>query len=169
MLYSLEDLSPKVHETAFVAPSAQIIGDVEILEGASVWFNCVLRGDAGKIIIGKGTNIQDGTVIHEETTIGENCVVAHQCLVHRCTVGNNVIIGNGALVFGPAEIGENCVIGAGSVVIPGSKIPKNSLVLGIPGKVAREPSQENLEMTARTAANYQRNRDRYLKNLKEVK
>ena len=105
MLYSLEDLSPKIHETAFVAPSAQIIGDVEILEGASVWFNCVLRGDAGKITIGKGTNIQDGTVIHEETTIGENCVVAHQCLVHRCTVGNNVIIGNGALVFGPAEIG----------------------------------------------------------------
>ena len=154
MLYSLEDLSPKIHETAFVAPSAQIIGDVEILEGASVWFNCVLRGDAGKITIGKGTNIQDGTVIHEETTIGENCVVAHQCLVHRCTVGNNVIIGNGALVFGPAEIGENCVIGAGSVVIPGSNIPKNSLVLGIPGKVAREPSQENLEMTARTAANY---------------
>ena len=169
MLYSLEDLSPKIHETAFVAPSAQIIGDVEILEGASVWFNCVLRGDAGKTTIGQGTNIQDGTVIHEETTIGENCVVAHQCLVHRCTVGNNVIIGNGALVFGPAEIGENCVIGAGSVVIPGSNIPKNSLVLGIPGKVAREPSQENLEMTARTADNYQRNRDRYLKNLKEVK
>ena len=92
MLYSLEDLSPKIHETAFVAPSAQIIGDVEILEGASVWFNCVLRGDAGKITIGKGTNIQDGTVIHEETTIGENCVVAHQCLVHRCTVGNNVCL-----------------------------------------------------------------------------
>ena len=80
-----------------------------------------------------------------------------------------MIIGNGALVFGPAEIGENCVLGAGSVVIPGSIIPKNSLVLGVPGKVAREPSKENLEMTARTAANYQRNRDRYLKNLKEVK
>ena len=133
MLYSLEDLSPKIHETAFVAPSAQIIGDVEILEGASVWFNCVLRGDAGKITIGKGTNIQDGTVIHEETTIGENCVVAHQCLVHRCTVGNNVIIGNGALVFGPAEIGENCVIGAGSVII--NNIPKKSIVVGIPGKI----------------------------------
>ena len=169
MLYSLEDLSPKIHETAFIAPNAQIIGDVEILEGASIWFNCVLRGDSGKITIGKGTNIQDGTVIHEETIIGENCVVAHQCLVHRCTVGNNVIIGNGALVFGPAEIGDNCVIGAGSVVIPGSTIPENSLVLGIPGKVVREPSKENLEMTAITGANYQRNRDRYLKNLKEVK
>ena len=153
MLYSLEDLSPKIHETAFIAPNAQIIGDVEILEGASIWFNCVLRGDSGKITIGKGTNIQDGTVIHEETIIGENCVVAHQCLVHRCTVGNNVIIGNGALVFGPAEIGDNCVIGAGSVVIPGSTIPENSLVLGIPGKVVREHSKENIEMTARTAAN----------------
>lgn len=166
MLYTIDGLTPKVHETAFIAPNAILIGDVEIQANASVWFGCVLRGDAGKIVIGEGTNIQDGSIIHEETLIGKNCVIAHLCLVHRCVVGDNVLIGNGALVFGPAEIGEGSVIGAGAVVTPGTTVPPNTMMLGVPAKPTGETQERHHQQTERLAAGYLRNRGRYLEGLK---
>ncbi len=165
MLFSINGLTPKIHDTAFVAPNAVIIGDVEIQANASVWFGCVLRGDAGKIVVGEGTNIQDGAVLHEATTIGKNCVVAHLCLVHRCEVGDNVLIGNGALVFGPAEIGEGSVIGAGAVVVPNTKVPANTMMLGIPAKPAGQATERHHQQTERIAVSYHRNRERYLQGL----
>ncbi len=165
VLFSIDGLTPKIHETAFIAPNAVIIGDVEIQANASVWFGCVLRGDAGKIIIGEGSNVQDGSVLHEETTIGKNCTIAHMCLVHRCDVGDNVLIGNGALVFGPAEIGEGSVIGAAALIVPNTTVPPNTMMLGVPAKPAGEATERHHQQTARTAAGYQRNRERYLKGL----
>lgn len=168
LIFSVDGLTPKIHETAFVAPNAVLIGDVEVHANASIWFGCVLRGDAGKIIIGEGTNVQDGSVLHEETTIGKNSVVAHLCLVHRCTVGDNVLIANGALVFGPLDIGDGAVVGAGALLTPGTDVPANMMALGVPAKVTREVSERNHDMTERLAASYQRNRGRYLQGLKAV-
>lgn len=168
MLFTINGLTPKVHETAFVAPNAVLIGDVEVQANASVWFGCVLRGDAGKIVIGEGTNVQDGSVIHEETIIGKNCVIAHLCLVHRCKVGDNVLIGNGAMVYGPLEIGEGAVVGAGAVLTPGTNVPANMMALGVPAKPVREAAEEHHQMTARLAAGYNRNRGRYLEGLQPV-
>jgi len=165
VLFSIDGLTPKVHESAFIAPNAVLIGDVEVQANASVWFGCVLRGDAGKIVIGEGTNVQDGSVLHEETIIGKNCVIAHLCLVHRCTVGDNVLIGNGALVFGPAEIGEGSIVGAGAMVTPNTKVPPNTMMLGVPAKAARGTMDRHREQTARLAESYQRNRARYLQGL----
>lgn len=168
MLFSIDGLTPKVHETAFVAPNAVLIGDVEVQANASVWFNCVLRGDAGKIVIGEGTNVQDGSVLHEETTVGKNCVIAHLCLAHRCNIGDNVLIANGSLVFGPLDIGDGAVIGAGAMVTPGTHVPAGMMALGVPAKVTREVSQQNLQMTGRLAAGYNRNRARYLQGLQPI-
>ena len=165
MLFSIDGLTPKIHETAFIAPDAVIIGDVEVQANASVWFGCVLRGDAGKIVIGEGTNVQDGSVFHEATNIGKDCVVAHLCLVHRCQVGDNVLIGNGALVFGPVEIGEGSVIGAGAVVVPNTTVPPNTMMLGVPAKPAGDATDRHHQQTQRLAEGYQRNRARYLRGL----
>ncbi|MBI4337539.1 MAG: gamma carbonic anhydrase family protein [Chloroflexi bacterium] len=169
MLFSIDGKSPVVHETAYVAPTASVIGEVVLEANVSVWFGAVLRGDAGAIRIGEGTNIQDGAILHEETTLGKNCVVAHLTLVHRCVVGERVLIGNGALVFGPCEIGDGCIIGAGAVVTPGTKIPPNMLVLGVPGKPVREVTDKDRDLVQRLGAGYVRNRGRYLTGLKLLK
>ncbi len=168
MLFSIDGLVPKVHESAFIAPTAVLIGDVEVQANASVWWGCVLRGDAGKIVIGEGTNVQDGSVLHEATIIGKECVIAHLCLVHRCEVGDNVLIGNGALVFGPVVIGAGSVIGAGAVVVPSTKVPPNTVMMGVPAKPAGEAAERHHQQTQRLAAMYQRNRARYLQGLTPV-
>ena len=168
MLFSLDGLTPKVHESAFIAPTAVLIGDVEVQANASVWWGCVLRGDSGKIVIGEGTNVQDGSVLHEATVIGKNCVIAHLCLVHACKVGDNVLIGNGALVFGPVEIGAGSVIGAGAVVVPNTKVPPNTMMLGVPAKAAGEATERHHQERERLAAGYHRQRARYLQGLTPV-
>ena len=142
-IYSINGMTPQIHPTAFIAPSASIIGDVVIGPNVSVWFNATLRGDSGRITVGENTNIQDGAVLHEETTIGANCVIAHMTLVHHVTMGDNVLIANGAKCVGapgPAEIkiGEGAIVGAGSLVTPGTQIEPNMLVMGSPAKPARE-------------------------------
>ena len=142
-IYSINGMTPQIHPTAFIAPSASIIGDVVIGPNVSVWFNATLRGDSGRITIGENTNIQDGAVLHEETTIGANCVIAHMTLVHHVKTGDNVLIANAAKCVGapgPAEIeiGEGAIVGAGSLVTPGAKIEPNTLVMGSPAKPARE-------------------------------
>ena len=99
MIFSIDGKTPNIHPTAFVAPSAVLIGDVTLEENSSVWFGAVLRADSGKIVIGEGTNVQDGAILHEETVLGKFCVLAHSVLVHKAVLGNRVLIGHGALVY----------------------------------------------------------------------
>ena len=138
MLFSIDGKTPLVHPTAYIAPTAVLIGDVTIGPRASVWFGAVLRGDAGAITIGSDVNIQDNAVVHEETVIGTGCTLAHLCLVHKATLGEDVLIGNGALVFGDVQMGANVVIGAGAVISGPLVIPPATLWLGVPARQVRD-------------------------------
>lgn len=132
---------PTIHPTAWVAPGADVIGDVTLSEESSVWFQAVLRGDLHRIVIGPRSNIQDGAVIHLADDfgahVGELVTVGHKAILHACTVGNEVLVGMGAIVLDGAEIGARSIIGAGALVTGGKKIPPGSLVIGSPAKVVR--------------------------------
>ncbi|WP_425446027.1 gamma carbonic anhydrase family protein [Dethiothermospora halolimnae] len=158
MLIEYEGISPKVHSSCFIADSAEVIGNVQIGENTSIWYNCVLRGDENNIKIGSHTNIQDGTVIHiskdYDTEIGDYVTVGHKAIVHACKVGNNVLVGMGAIVLDGAEIEDNVLIGAGSIVTTGKKIPSGSLVLGSPAKVVRKLTEKEIEQLKQSATDY---------------
>ena len=137
---------PRIHETAFTARGADIIGDVTIEEEASVWFQTVLRGDINRIVIGPRSNVQDGAIVHLAddygTFVGELVTVGHKAILHACTVGDEVLVGMGAVILDGTEIGARSIIGAGALVTGGSKIPPGSLVLGSPAKVVKTLSLE---------------------------
>lgn len=159
MIYKFEDKYPDIHESAFIAPSADIIGEVTIEEDCSIWFGTVLRGDDNYIKIGKGTNIQDNCTMHiagvkYPTEIGEYVTVGHGAIVHACTVGNYCLIGMGSIVLDGSEIGEYTIIGAGSVVTGGKKIPSGVLAIGSPAKVIRELTEEEKKNLEKSAQNY---------------
>jgi carbonic anhydrase/acetyltransferase-like protein (isoleucine patch superfamily) len=150
---------PKIHETAFIAPSADIIGDVEVGSHSSVWFQCVIRGDVHRIRIGINTNIQDHSVLHvtrqkSSLQIGDDVTIGHRVTLHGCTIGNRVLVGMGAIVLDDAEIGEDSLIGAGSLVTKKTKVPARSLVLGSPAKVVRQLTDAEVASIAKSAANY---------------
>jgi carbonic anhydrase/acetyltransferase-like protein (isoleucine patch superfamily) len=159
MIFSLGE---KRIETAgddyYIAPGACVIGSVRLRAGASVWFNCVLRGDADWIELGEGSNVQDGSVIHtdegEPTTLGRNVSVGHCALLHSCIVGDSTLIANGARILDRARIGRDCVIAAGALVPPDKTIPDGSVVMGIPGKIVRQVDDGDLKMIADAAAHY---------------
>lgn len=138
--------APTIHRTAFVAPSADIVGDVTLAEESSVWFQSVLRGDINRIVIGPRSNVQDGAVVHLAddygTFVGELVTVGHKAILHACTIADEVLIGMGAVILDGAEIGARSIIGAGALVTGGKKIPAGSLVLGSPAKVVRMLSIE---------------------------
>lgn len=135
------DNAPRIDPTAYVAPSADIVGDVTLEEESSVWYQAVLRGDIQKIVIGPRSNVQDGCVVHLAddlgTFVGEWVTVGHKAILHACTIDDEVLIGMGAVVLDGAEVGARSIIGAGAVVTQGTKIPPGSLVLGMPGKVVK--------------------------------
>ena len=150
---------PKIHETAFVAPSADIIGDVEIGDRSSVWFQCVIRGDVHRIRIGNSTNIQDHSMLHvtrekSPLHIGNEVTIGHRVMLHGCTIGNRVLIGMGAIILDDAEIGDECLIGAGALITQRMKIPPRSLVFGAPAKVIRPLNDAELAFLPKSAANY---------------
>jgi carbonic anhydrase/acetyltransferase-like protein (isoleucine patch superfamily) len=135
MIRSFGGLEPRIHADAFVSEAAYVTADVEIGAGSNVWPSAVIRGDHGKIVIGRNTSIQDNSTVHSErggATIGDNVVIGHQVLCHALRVGDNVVIGNGAIVNGGAEIGENSIIAAGAVVLENAKVPPNTLMVGVP-------------------------------------
>ena len=136
------DRKPAVHPTAFTAPGAVLVGDVELGEESSVWFHTVLRADINSIVIGPRSNIQDGSVIHLAdyygTSVGELVTVGHKAILHACRVEDEVLVGMGAIVLDGAEIGARSIIGAGALVTQHKKIPPGSLVLGSPAKVVRQ-------------------------------
>jgi carbonic anhydrase/acetyltransferase-like protein (isoleucine patch superfamily) len=149
---------PSIDPTAFVAPSADVVGDVTIGAESSVWFGCVLRGDIAPITIGERTNLQDLTLVHVDadtpTVIGDSVGVGHRAIIHGCVVGDGCLIGMGAIVLSHAVIGEGSVIAAGALVTEGMIVPPKSLVVGMPGRVVREVDKELAERVATTVRSY---------------
>ncbi len=149
MIKSFQDTTPVIHDSVFVAENAVIIGDVEIGEDASIWYNCMLRGDVNYIRIGARTNIQDATIIHvsretHPTVLEHEVTVGHSVTLHGCYIETGSLIGIGAIILDGARIGKNSLIAAGSLVTPRTEIPPCSLVMGSPAKVKRELSDEEI-------------------------
>ncbi|MBI4487139.1 MAG: gamma carbonic anhydrase family protein [Acidobacteria bacterium] len=142
MLRACRGQLPRVHPTAYIDDSAQVIGDVEIGEESSVWMCAVIRGDVHRIRIGKRTNIQDSSVVHamrgtHPTTIGDNVTVSHAAVVHGCTIADQCLIGMGAILLNGAQVGRHSIVAAGTLLVEGTTVPPRSLVMGSPGKVKR--------------------------------
>lgn len=159
--------APIVHASAFVAPDAVVIGDVEIGEGASIWFGCVLRGDVNSIRIGARTNVQDLTAIHvtsrtHPTVVGDEVTIGHRVVLHGCTVKDRCLVGIGSVVMDGAVVGPEAVVGAGALVPPGMVVPPRTLVMGSPAKVKRDLTVEELEALRRSAENYVEYAARYV-------
>src|SRR5687768_15415309 len=159
MISSFNGKEPRVHEAAFVAGDAIVIGDVEIGDQASIWFGSILRGDVNYIRIGDRTNIQDGTVVHVSSgthpTILENDItVGHRVTLHGCYVETGCLIGIGAILLDGVRVGRNSLVAAGSLLTPGSVIPPRSMVMGSPAKVKRELTDEEIASIGRNVANY---------------
>ncbi len=157
-VYRLSDAHPQVAESAWVADSAQVIGDVVLAEEASVWFGAVIRGDNTRLQIGARTNIQDGAVLHSDVgkplTLGDDVTIGHQAMLHGCTVGDGSLIGIQAVVLNGARIGKSCLVGAGAVVTEGKQFEDGWLILGAPAKAVRPLTPEQLDGLARSAAGY---------------
>ena len=145
-------------EDYYVAPDASVIGSVRFGAGASVWFNCVLRGDSDWINLGEGVNIQDGTIIHtdegEPVSLGARVSVGHRALLHGCTIAESTLIANGAMVLDRVKVGRHCIIAAGALVTPGKVIPDGSVVMGSPGQIVREVTERDLKMIEFIAEHY---------------
>jgi carbonic anhydrase/acetyltransferase-like protein (isoleucine patch superfamily) len=155
MIRSLRGMTPRIAESAFVSETAYVVGDVEIGEESNVWPGAVIRGDFGRITIGRNTSVEDNCVIHSGTPsapagdvfIGDRVIIGHGAVLNCRRVGNCVLIGMNATVLHDAEIGENCVIGAGCLVGQDMKVPEDSLVLGVPGKIKGKPTPQQLWWT----------------------
>ena len=150
--------SPQIHETAYVAEGAQVIGDVILKADSSIWYNTVCRADINRIVIGERTNIQDNSVIHlenDQSVLVENDVtVGHNAIIHGCTIADGALIGMGAIIMNGAVIGKGAVIGAGAVVKEDMVIPDFSLVVGVPGKIVKTLSPETYDDNVKWAAKY---------------
>ena len=171
MKYRLGDSLVETHPDSWIAPTAVLIGHVRLEEGASVWFNTVLRGDNELILIGKHSNVQDGAVMHTDMgyplTLGTGVTIGHKAMLHGCTVGDYSLIGINAVILNGARIGKHCIIGANSLIGEGKEIPDGSLVMGSPGKVVRELTEAQKRMLEASAAHYVHNAQRYARDLAE--
>ncbi len=171
-IYELDGVAPQVHTQAWVAPSAQVMGQVSVGAGASIWFGTVVRGDTERITIGADSNIQDASVLHADAgqplVIGERVTVGHQAMLHGCTVGDESLIGIGAIVLNGAKIGKNCLVGAGALVTEGKEFPDGSMILGSPAKVVRQLTPEQIEGLRQSAQHYKTNAHRFAKTLRPL-
>jgi len=171
-LYALADIAPTVAEDAWVAPDANVIGNVELGPKSSVWFGCTLRGDNERITVGQGSNVQENCVLHTDVgyplTIGTHCTIGHKVMLHGCTIDDNSLIGMGATVLNGAKIGKNCLIGAGALITENKVIPDGSLVMGVPGKVVRSLDEGAIAGLTQSALHYQQNAARFAADLKKV-
>ena len=171
-VFQLGDRSPRIAATAWVADSAQVIGDVELGDDVGVWFGAVLRSDTDPIRIGKGSNVQDGAVCHADPgfplTLGERVTVGHQAMLHGCTIGDGSLIGIQAVVLNNAKIGRNCLVGAGALVTEGKEFPDGSLIMGAPAKVVGQLTPERFERIRQGALSYAQKADRFRRGLKKI-
>ncbi|CAN5582811.1 gamma carbonic anhydrase family protein [soil metagenome] len=159
MIKSFQNAHPKIHETAFIAENAIIIGDVEIGEQSSVWYGAVLRGDVNYIRIGKRTNIQDASVIHvssktHPTVLEDEVTLGHRVTLHGCYIETGCLIGIGAIILDGVRVGQNSLVAAGSLVTPNTKISPRSLIMGSPARVKRELTDDEIYNQARFWQNY---------------
>ena len=168
-IYTLDGIAPEIDADTWVAASADLMGRVRLLRGASVWFGAVLRGDNEWITVGEGSNVQDGCVLHTDMgaplNIGADCTIGHSAILHGCSIGEQSLIGMGATVLNHAVIGARCLIGAGALVPEGKVIPDGSLVVGMPCKVLRVLSTDEQIGLLKSAQSYQRNATRFKSGL----
>ena len=150
--------APRVHETAFVAAGACLVGDVEVGPGASIWYNCVLRADLNRIVVGARSNVQDGTVIHVEphlpTLIGDDALIGHMALLHGCTVEDGAFVGMGSITMDGARIGAGAMLAAGALLGPGKAVPPRELWAGRPARLMRAIGEAERERMDRQTALY---------------
>ncbi len=173
MILSHKNKSPKISKTVFIADSADIIGDVEVADFSSIWFNATIRGDQNKIIIGNRTSIQDNMVIHADIVngvkIGDNVSVGHGDVLHGCKIENNVIIRMNSTVLNGVDIGKNSIIDANSLIPEGKNFPEKSLIIGVPGKTKREIDEAEIKSIAKNAEKYVELTKEYKKNKEDSK
>lgn len=173
-LYAFAGKQPELPEdgSAWVAPSADLIGEVQLGRDASVWFSTVIRADNTPIIVGDGTNIQEGAMLHSDRgaplTVGNGCTIGHHAILHGCTIADNVLIGMGATVLNHAVIPENCLVGAGALVTEGKTFEPGSLIVGSPAKAVRQLSAEAIAGIRMSAAGYAKKAKAFGEGLKRV-
>nr|WP_272889512.1 gamma carbonic anhydrase family protein [Stutzerimonas stutzeri] len=169
--YRLGDSRVETHPESWVAPSATLVGKIRLDAGANVWFGAVLRGDNELIHVGVNSNVQDGSVMHTDMgyplTLGTGVTVGHNAMLHGCTVGDYSLVGINAVILNGAKIGKYCIIGANTLIAEGKEIPDGSLVVGSPGKVVRELTEQQKKMLEASAAHYVHNAQRYARDLAE--
>ena len=171
-IYEVNGISPSVPESAWVADSAQVMGDVVLGDDVGLWFGVVARGDTAPIRIGARTNIQDLSVLHADVgmplTIGSGVTVGHKAMLHGCTVGDDSLIGIGAVVLNGAKIGKGCLVGAGALVTEGKEFPDGSMIIGSPAKVVRSLTPEQLQGLRLSADHYVANAKRFKATLHKI-
>ena len=169
MIYDFEKNVPEVHPEAWVAANATLIGKIKLEKNSSIWFNAVLRGDIELITIGENSNIQDGSVLHTDPgyklNVGRGVTVGHMVMLHGCQIGDDTLIGIGSIILNNAKIGKNCIIGAKALITENKVIPDNSLVVGSPGKVIREVTEEEKKAVLENTKHYQENWKKYSKSI----
>ena len=171
-IYELDGVAPRVADSAWVADSAQVMGNVELASDASVWFGAVIRGDTETIRIGRGSNIQDGSVLHADVgkplTIGADVTVGHQVMLHGCSIGDGSLIGIGAVVLNGAKIGKNCLVGAGALVTEGKVFADGTMIIGSPAKALRDLTPEQIASQLESAQHYVDNATRFRLGLRKL-
>jgi carbonic anhydrase/acetyltransferase-like protein (isoleucine patch superfamily) len=171
-LYALGDLSPQLGDSAWAAPSADLIGDVRLGARASVWFGAILRGDNTPLVLGEETNFQDGAIGHSDPgaplTIGARVTVGHQAILHGCTIADDCLIGMGARILNGALIESECIVGAGALITEGKHFERGSLIVGAPARVARQVTDEERQMLRVSAAHYAEKASLYAAELRAI-
>ncbi|MDB5432029.1 MAG: acetyltransferase protein [Caulobacter sp.] len=173
-VYSLGEVSPTLPAIGeyWIAPSASVMGNVILKKNASVWWGATLRGDNEPMEVGENSNVQDGSVLHTDhgvpLTIGANVTIGHMVMLHGCTIGDNTLIGIGSVILNGARIGKNCLIGANCLITEGKDIPDNSLVMGAPGKVVKEVTDQQVMVLKGSALHYVENWKRYERELRQI-
>ena len=171
-VYALGSHIPNIHPQSWIAPNAAVIGQVHLERNVSIWWNCTLRGDTDLLVVGENTNIQDGSVLHTDPglqlIVGRDVTIGHRVIAHGCVIGDGCLIGMGATLLNRSVIGKHCLIGANALIPEGKVIPERSLVVGAPGRIVRQITDEELARMARGAHHYVENWQRYQQELREL-
>lgn len=172
MIYALDGLPPRIDPSAWIAPTAVVIGRVVIEAEASLWFGATIRGDNEEIRLGRGSNVQENAVLHTDfgypLQIGADCTIGHRAMLHGCTIGDGTLVGMGATILNGARIGRGCLIGACALVTEGKEIPDGTLVMGAPGRVVRMLAPEEAARLVTSASGYRAAARRFAAGLTEM-